>query len=404
MLRRVWSACRSVADVAVVDCGFCLEEDDELSYDAVVARRNAATLVTLESADLLLMVGSADVVGVTRLVRGWHELAELARRRPGAVPTERRVVLTRGAIAGPPDAGARSRTGRRRARTAVLDAALVVPEDPSRSPGRLRRVGPWPRSLRARPPARCCATAGRGAARSAHLGSAACRRWRSWSRPRRSRDGLPKAGLSGAGVRVEPLGRGAQQPDVPGRARASRRGCCAARRRVRCCRPRTTSCASTACCRCSPTPSRRCASRASSRCARTPAVIGAPFYLMERGATGSSIRATLPRVARGDADCAARARARPGRRARRDPPRRLGAVRRRRHRASRRLPRPPADALGRAARGHPGGGRRGRRDGPRAARLRRRAGLAARPPARGGRAGARARRLQAGQRDRRRRR
>jgi len=49
----------------------------------------------LEAADILLVVGSADVVGVTRLVRGLHELGELADRRPAAVPDQRRVVLNR---------------------------------------------------------------------------------------------------------------------------------------------------------------------------------------------------------------------------------------------------------------------------------------------------------------------
>ena len=169
-LRRVWSACRSVADVTVVDCGFCLEEDDELSYDAVVARRNAATLVTLESADLLVMVGSADVVGVTRLVRGWHELAELARRRPGAVPTERRVVLTRGASPG------RRTQGLARGLAAgdpdgLLDAALVVPEDPvafARSVAQGRTLA----EVAARSPAREVLRRLAEELRAAHLGSA----------------------------------------------------------------------------------------------------------------------------------------------------------------------------------------------------------------------------------------
>lgn len=128
-LRRVWQAARSVAVVTVVDCGFCLEEDDELSYDGVVARRNAATLETLAEADVLVAVGSADVVGLARLLRGLHELDELAQRRPGSVPAVRRVLVNRSPVTG--------RRATRRLRAAVggdvdspLVGAFVVPDDP----------------------------------------------------------------------------------------------------------------------------------------------------------------------------------------------------------------------------------------------------------------------------------
>jgi MinD-like ATPase involved in chromosome partitioning or flagellar assembly len=133
-LRRVWRAARSFAEVTVVDCGFCLEEDDELSYDAVVARRNAATLVTVAEADVLVVVGAADVVGVTRLLRGLHELADLGDRRPGAVPVDRRVVLNRARTTG-------RRADRRLGALAELaeldpagsfaDAAVVPDDSPS---------------------------------------------------------------------------------------------------------------------------------------------------------------------------------------------------------------------------------------------------------------------------------
>jgi len=85
----VWRLARRVATVTVIDCGFCLERDEELSFDTAAPRRNGATLVTLESADLVLAVGSADPVGVQRLVRGLDELREAA---PAA---QLRVVLNR---------------------------------------------------------------------------------------------------------------------------------------------------------------------------------------------------------------------------------------------------------------------------------------------------------------------
>ncbi|GAC1489982.1 MAG: P-loop NTPase [Pseudarthrobacter sp.] len=68
---------KEIADVVVVDTGFCLEADEELSFDTMAPRRNAATLRSLELADTVFAVGAADPVGVPRLVRGLAEL-ELA--------------------------------------------------------------------------------------------------------------------------------------------------------------------------------------------------------------------------------------------------------------------------------------------------------------------------------------
>lgn len=88
-LEQVWRTCRQVAAWTVVDAGAVLESDEELSFDTAAPRRNAATLTTLESADVVLAVGSGDPVGLQRLVRG---LAELAEAVPTATP---RVVVTR---------------------------------------------------------------------------------------------------------------------------------------------------------------------------------------------------------------------------------------------------------------------------------------------------------------------
>jgi len=68
---------RSFADVTVVDCGFGLEQDEELAYDTTAPRRNGATLAVLETADTVVVVGSADPIGLQRLVRGLAELREL---------------------------------------------------------------------------------------------------------------------------------------------------------------------------------------------------------------------------------------------------------------------------------------------------------------------------------------
>jgi Flp pilus assembly CpaE family ATPase len=99
-LEQVWALARGLASVTVVDLGFCLEEDEELSFDTSAPRRNGATLATLAAADTVLAVGAADPVGVQRLVRGLSDLAE-------AVPDARpRVVLNRvrrGAVGSDPE-------------------------------------------------------------------------------------------------------------------------------------------------------------------------------------------------------------------------------------------------------------------------------------------------------------
>ena len=66
-LEQVWSLARSLAAVTVVDLGFCLEQDEELSFDTAAPRRNGATLATLAAADTVLAVGAADPVGMQRL-------------------------------------------------------------------------------------------------------------------------------------------------------------------------------------------------------------------------------------------------------------------------------------------------------------------------------------------------
>ncbi len=80
-LGAVLALARAVADVVVVDCGFSLEHEEELSFDSMAPRRNGATLRVLELADRVLAVGSADSVGLPRLIRA---LDELGRAVPSA--------------------------------------------------------------------------------------------------------------------------------------------------------------------------------------------------------------------------------------------------------------------------------------------------------------------------------
>ncbi len=121
-LDAVWATARSLAEWTVIDTGFCLEQDEALTYDTRAPQRNAAALSALGAADVVVAVGSGDPVGVARLVRALVELDALAL---GA----RRIVVVnrvRASVSGPD------------ARRAVLDAlaryagvtdALVVPDD-----------------------------------------------------------------------------------------------------------------------------------------------------------------------------------------------------------------------------------------------------------------------------------
>lgn len=82
-LLRVLEEARLLADETVIDCGFCLEADEELSFDTMAPRRNGSTLVSLELADVILAVGAADSIGMPRLVRA---LAQLENAVPTASP------------------------------------------------------------------------------------------------------------------------------------------------------------------------------------------------------------------------------------------------------------------------------------------------------------------------------
>ncbi|KQM84088.1 P-loop NTPase [Agromyces sp. Leaf222] len=80
---------REWAEYIVVDTGFSLEHDEELTSDQFAPRRNAATFATLALADEIVAVGLADPVGLSRLLRGHAELVDLVD------PSRIRVVVNR---------------------------------------------------------------------------------------------------------------------------------------------------------------------------------------------------------------------------------------------------------------------------------------------------------------------
>ncbi|WP_222705420.1 AAA family ATPase [Cellulomonas timonensis] len=120
----VWTVARALTDWTVVDCGFCVEQDEVLSYDTRAPRRNAATLSALQDADEVVVVGGADPIGVQRLVRSLSELAELG------VPGRRTVVVNRvrPGVVGPRPGEAIAEALARYA--SIVDPHLV-PDDPS---------------------------------------------------------------------------------------------------------------------------------------------------------------------------------------------------------------------------------------------------------------------------------
>jgi len=118
-LESVLDLARRLAAVTVVDCAFALEQDEELAYDTAAPRRNGATLTVLEQADTVIAVGTADPVGLQRLVRG---LGELKEALPDVQP---RVVVNRlRSTAVPGDAAAEVRSALARY-AGVQDLALV---------------------------------------------------------------------------------------------------------------------------------------------------------------------------------------------------------------------------------------------------------------------------------------
>jgi len=77
-LSTVWRLARRLVGWTVVDCGFGLEQDEELAYDTAAPRRNGSTVATLGEADVVVLVGSADPVGMQRLIRHLPAVRDLA--------------------------------------------------------------------------------------------------------------------------------------------------------------------------------------------------------------------------------------------------------------------------------------------------------------------------------------
>ena len=90
----VLEACRAWRAFTVVDVAASIERDEELLSDALGPRRAAATIATLESADVIVLVGAADPVGAARMIDAAAAIGDLTsapmipvvnRMRAGAI-------------------------------------------------------------------------------------------------------------------------------------------------------------------------------------------------------------------------------------------------------------------------------------------------------------------------------
>jgi MinD-like ATPase involved in chromosome partitioning or flagellar assembly len=113
---------RHAADLTVVDCGFSLEQDEELSFDTAAPRRNGATLTVLENADTVLCVSGADPVALQRSIRGLGELRE-------ALPDVDPVVVVNRMRRGPVPGDPQREIAEALERFAGREARCFLPED-----------------------------------------------------------------------------------------------------------------------------------------------------------------------------------------------------------------------------------------------------------------------------------
>jgi MinD-like ATPase involved in chromosome partitioning or flagellar assembly len=80
-LQVVLAQARHLARLTVADCGFSLEQDEEVAFDTMAPRRNGTTLALLRAADTVICVGGADPVALQRLIRAITEVQELLEGR-----------------------------------------------------------------------------------------------------------------------------------------------------------------------------------------------------------------------------------------------------------------------------------------------------------------------------------
>ena len=118
----VIAQCRSWVDFTVLDVGSSLENDEEISSDMFAPRRNAAALAAVRDADRIIAVGAADPVGLSRFLRAYVDLEEVASAQETTVVMNR----VRASAIGMNPNGQVTQT---LARFGGIDAPVLVPHD-----------------------------------------------------------------------------------------------------------------------------------------------------------------------------------------------------------------------------------------------------------------------------------
>jgi len=73
----VWGTARSAFNNVVVDLGPVLENDQALMHETHLPRRHSAALTALDVAQTTVLCTRGDSIGISRLVKGFHEFHEL---------------------------------------------------------------------------------------------------------------------------------------------------------------------------------------------------------------------------------------------------------------------------------------------------------------------------------------
>jgi Flp pilus assembly CpaE family ATPase len=112
-------------EYVVADVGFCVEQDEALSYDTIAPRRNGAAVDVIAAADCVVAVAAADPVGIARFVRGFADLPQSAEASPPitVINRVRRAAVGRGDPA--------QQIALALGRYADIDDAVMIADDPA---------------------------------------------------------------------------------------------------------------------------------------------------------------------------------------------------------------------------------------------------------------------------------
>ncbi len=119
---RTIDALRHWVDYVVLDTGFSLESDEEISSDLFAPRRNAATLTGLRECDHVVACGLADPVGMARFLRAWVDLAEV-------ITTDRVSVVMNRVRSSAVGLDPRGQVVQALRRFGGIESAVLVPQD-----------------------------------------------------------------------------------------------------------------------------------------------------------------------------------------------------------------------------------------------------------------------------------